>query len=248
MSADRSQTVYGIHAVAHLLRAAPERVTAMLVLQDRPDGRVAALVERAREAGIAVNPVAADVLDRHCGGVHQGIAVQVRASEPWDEKTLLRHLGGVDQPLLLVLDGVKDPHNLGACLRVADGAGADAVIVPRDRAVGLTATVRKVACGAAETTPLVRVRNLARAMRGLKEAGIWCIGTEADGAASYTDADLSGPIALVMGGEESGLRRLTREHCDLLVGLPMHGMVESLNVSVASGICLYEALRQRADS
>ena len=148
--------------------------------------------------------------------------------------------------MLLVLDGVKDPHNLGACLRVADGAGADAVIVPRDRAVGLTSTVRKVACGAAETTPLVRVRNLARAMRSLKEAGIWCVGADADAETGYTEADLGGRIALVMGGEESGLRRLTREHCDLLIRLPMRGLVESLNVSVASGICLYEALRQRA--
>jgi 23S rRNA (guanosine2251-2'-O)-methyltransferase len=246
MSADRSETVYGIHAVAHVLRAAPARVTAMLALQDRPEGRIAALVEQARAAGISVNLVAADVLDRQCHGVHQGIAVRLRPAEPWDEKRLLRHLDAVDQPLLLVLDGVKDPHNLGACLRVADGAGADAVIVPRDRAVGLTSTVRKVACGAAETTPLVRVRNLARAMRSLKEAGIWCVGTDADAETGYAEADLGGRIALVMGGEETGLRRLTREHCDQLVRLPMRGLVESLNVSVASGICLYEALRQRA--
>ncbi len=192
MSAERSQTVYGIHAVAHVLRAAPARVTAMLALQDRPDGRVAALVEQASAAGISVNLVAADVLDRQCGGVHQGIAVKLRPSEPWDEKSLLRHLQDVEQPLLLVLDGVKDPHNLGACLRVADGAGADAVVVPRDRAVGLTAAVRKVACGAAETTPLVRVRNLARAMRGFERGRNLVCRHPCGRRHRYTDADLSG--------------------------------------------------------
>ncbi|MGW8367981.1 MAG: 23S rRNA (guanosine(2251)-2'-O)-methyltransferase RlmB [Gammaproteobacteria bacterium] len=245
MTANRQETVYGIHAVSHVLRAAAGRVTGMLALKDRSEGRVAVLIDQARSAGVSVRLVSADELARVCGGVHQGVALQLLAAEPWDEKRLLAHLADIELPLLLILDGVQDPHNLGACLRVADAAGADAVIVPRDRAVGLTATVRKVACGAAETMPLVRARNLARTMRALKEVGVWCVGTDAETGSDYAQADLTGRIAFVMGGEERGLRRLTRETCDLLVSLPMRGLVESLNVSVATGICLYEARRQR---
>ena len=172
----------------------------------------------------------------------------VEALPPLEEHELLKGLDARTVPLLLVLDGVQDPHNLGACLRAADGAGVDAVIVPRDRAAGLTAAVRKVAAGAAETVPLVQVTNLARLLRALKEQGIWIVG--ADGAAEtvHHAADLTLPLALVLGAEGAGMRRLTRAHCDVLVKLPMLGAVESLNVAVAAGILLYEARRQRTQS
>lgn len=152
----------------------------------------------------------------------------------------------VEPPLLLILDGVQDPHNLGACLRSADAAGVHAVIAPKDRSVSLTRTVRMIACGAAEKVPFVRVTNLARTMKELQEAGVWLVGTAADSSRSLYDIDLSLPVAFVMGSEGRGLRRLTRERCDFLVSIPMAGSVESLNVSVASGICLFETLRQRA--
>ena len=245
MSREGLETAFGIHAVSRLLETATARVHELMVLDQHPDGRVAVLVDLARSAGVPVRTVGSEEMARYCDGVHQGVAIRFRSAEPWDDKRLLRHLETISAPLLLVLDGVQDPHNLGACLRVADGAGADAVIVPRDRAVGLNATVRKVACGAAETVPVVRARNLARTLRALKDQGFWCIGTDASSNIPYTDADLTGRLAIVMGGEERGLRRLTREHCDRLVALPMRGMVESLNVSVAAGICLYEAVRQR---
>jgi 23S rRNA (guanosine2251-2'-O)-methyltransferase len=191
--------------------------------------------------------VARRVLDDLAEGAHQGVVLRLRARQPEGEGALddlLDELPG--PPFLLVLDGVQDPHNLGACLRTADGAGVDAVIVPRDRAAGLTATVRKVACGAAETSRLIRVTNLARTLKHLKSRGLWLVGTAEDAPQSVFEADWTGPLALVMGGEARGLRRLTRELCDALVSLPMRGAVESLNVSVATGICLYTALSRRA--
>jgi 23S rRNA (guanosine2251-2'-O)-methyltransferase len=186
-------------------------------------------------------------LDRETGGaVHQGVVAEVRPSAPLDENSLLDLITGLDSPaLVLVLDGVSDPHNLGACLRTADAAGATAVVAPRDRAAGLTPAVRKVAAGAAETVPFAQVTNLARALRDLQSAGLWIAGTAEDGDRELFAADLTGPLALVMGSEGRGLRRLTRECCDFTLRLPMQGTVGSLNVSVAAGIVLYESLRQR---
>jgi 23S rRNA (guanosine2251-2'-O)-methyltransferase len=205
------------------------------------------LLELAAARGVTAARSYADALDQAVGGAaHQGVVAEVRPSAPLDENSLLDILtrdGG--SPLLLVLDGVSDPHNLGACLRTADAAGATAVVAPRDRAAGLTPVVRKVAAGAAETVPFAQVTNLARALRDLKAAGLWIAGAAADGEREPFDADLGGPLALVLGSEGRGLRRLTREACDFTLRLPMRGAVASLNVSVAAGVLLYEALRQR---
>jgi len=177
---------------------------------------------------------------------HQGVIGRLQPSRERNERDLELLLDGLEHPpFLLVLDGVQDPHNLGACLRTADAAGVDAVIAPRDRAAGLTATACKVACGAAQTVPFIRVTNLARTLGRLQKAGIWLVGAAGEEDRELYQADLTGPLAIVVGGEGRGLRRLTRERCDLLVSIPMAGIVESLNVSVATGICLYEALRQR---
>lgn len=175
---------------------------------------------------------------------HTDLAARVGVQTENDLFTMLEELQTA--PLVLVLDGVTDPHNLGACLRAADGAGADAVVVPKDRAVSLTPTVRTVACGAAEHIPLVQVTNLARTLRELKQAGLWIVGTVVDGDRTIYDCELSGPTAIVLGAEGPGIRRLTREQCDFLARIPMNGGVESLNVSVAAGVCLYEAVRQRS--
>jgi 23S rRNA (guanosine2251-2'-O)-methyltransferase len=240
--------VWGLHAVRVALADAPERVLELWVLDGRSDRRMETLLALAREHGIACQPVRRETLDRMAEGApHQGVAARVTPAPALDEDDLERLLDRLDgPPLLLVLDGVQDPHNLGACLRTADAAGAHAVIVPRDRAAGLTAAARKAAAGAAESLPLVRVVNLARCLRRLKARGIWLVGAEA-GAAPALAADLRGPLALVLGGEGGGLRRLTRETCDLLVSLPMHGRVESLNVSVAAGVLLYLALERRGE-
>ncbi|MEP1705588.1 MAG: 23S rRNA (guanosine(2251)-2'-O)-methyltransferase RlmB, partial [Marinobacter sp.] len=185
-------------------------------------------------------------LDQRVAGVHQGIVAAVSESREWSEDDLLAMLSGSDKPpFLLLLDGVTDPHNLGACLRTADAVGVQAVVVPKDKSASLSPTVRKVACGAAETVPLVRVTNLARFMRTIRDEGVWLIGTAGEASSTLYQADFTGPVALVMGAEGKGMRRLTREHCDLLINIPMLGHVDSLNVSVATGACLYEALRQR---
>lgn len=238
--------VWGLHAVRETLQRAPERVLELWVLGGRADERMEAVLSLAREQGIASQSVRRETLDGMAeGGAHQGVVARLAPAAALDENdldTLLDRLAG--PPLLLVLDGVQDPHNVGACLRTADAAGVHAVIVPRDRAAGLTPAARKSAAGAAETVPLIRVVNLARCLRRLKERGIWLVGAEAGGASAF-DADLAGPLALVLGGEGSGLRRLTRETCDLLISLPMKGSVESLNVSVAAGALLYLALSRR---
>jgi 23S rRNA (guanosine2251-2'-O)-methyltransferase len=221
-------------------------VRRLLLAGGREDGRLGALRALARQAAVPVVDVDAAELDGLAGGGrHQGAAAELvpRASDP--ETLLEEALERGDTPLLLVLDGVQDPHNLGACLRSADAAGVAAVIVPRDRAAGLTPVVRKVAAGAAETVPLVSVVNLARTLRALKERGIWLVGTDDSADRSHFESDLTGPLALVMGSEGEGLRRLTRDCCDQLVSIPMAGAVESLNVSVAAGVVLYEAVRQR---
>ena len=212
----------------------------------RHDRRARELIERARAAGVAVHAVDEARLAALSGNdKHQGVVAIVDAAAM--PRTLDEILDGLAEPaLLLVLDGVTDPHNLGACLRSADAFGAQALIVPKDRAVGVNATVAKAASGAADTVAVVSVTNLARSLRELKERGVWIVGADAGGSESLFDADLSGPIAWVLGAEGSGLRRLTRESCDRLVHIPLQGTVESLNVSVAAGLCLYEARRQRA--
>lgn len=244
MSGSR-RTLYGFHAVNARLRHDASSVRQLYVEQRRKDRRMMEFLERAAAAGVKPMAVDAARLDGLAGtDRHQGVvAIVDELRLPLSVAEVLDLAG--PRPLLLVLDSITDPRNLGACLRVADGAGAHAVIAPKDRAVGLNALAAKAASGAAESTPFVAVTNLARALRELKEAGVRVIGTADDAPHSLYEADLTGPVALVMGAEDAGMRRLTREHCDELVRIPMAGVVESLNVAVASGVCLYEVIRQR---
>ena len=239
---------YGIHAVRVLLSRQPQRVRRVLLEGGHDAGRLSAIRTLAQHAGVPVTTADGAELDRLAdGGRHQGVVAEVlpRAGDPETQLEEALEAAGA-APLLLVLDGVQDPHNLGACLRSADAAGVAAVIVPRDRAAGLTPVVRKVAAGAAETVPLVSVVNLARTLRDLKQRGIWLVGTDDAAERTLFEADLKGPLALVMGSEGEGMRRLTRECCDVRVSIPMAGAVESLNVSVATGVVLFEAVRQRS--
>ena len=240
------EKIYGLHAVEALLRHHPKRVKQVWLAEGRGDPRAQVLLELAAQARVSVGQCERREMDAWVEGVHQGVVAEVSPSQVWGEALLEELLDRADgPPLLLVLDGVTDPHNLGACLRTADAAGALAVIVPKDKSATLNATVRKVACGAAEVIPLVAVTNLARTLEKLQQKGLWIVGTAGEAEQSLYDQDLSGPIVLVMGAEGKGMRRLTREHCDYLVRLPMAGSVSSLNVSVATGVCLFEALRQR---
>jgi 23S rRNA (guanosine2251-2'-O)-methyltransferase len=243
------EKVYGLHSVRALLTRHADRVTGVTIAEGR-EPRLADIQSLAQKAGKAVKRAPPASFKQLFGdAVHQGVFAEVQPLEPWREEELVsgitRALEAGGKPFVLVLDGVQDPHNLGACLRTADATGALAVVIPRDRAVQMNATVRKVAAGAAETTPLAVVTNLARALRLLKDAGLWIVGADAEAPKLAHETDLAGPIALVMGAEGSGLRQLTRETCDFLVRLPQQGSVESLNVSVATGMLLYEALRQR---
>jgi 23S rRNA (guanosine2251-2'-O)-methyltransferase len=243
------EKVYGLHAVRALLTRHAERVTGVTIAEGR-EPRLADIQSLAQKAGKAVKRAPPASFKQLFGdAVHQGVFAEVQPLAPWHEEELVagitQALEAGGKPCVLVLDGVQDPHNLGACLRTADATGAIAVVIPKDRAVQLNATVRKVAAGAAETTPLAVVTNLARTLRLLKDAGLWIVGADAEAPKLAHETDLAGPIALVMGAEGSGLRQLTRETCDFLVRLPQQGSVESLNVSVASGMLLYEALRQR---
>lgn len=241
----KSKMIFGFHAVTARLRHEASSIEEIYVDATRHDRRMQELLRAAESAKVRI--IQAD--DQRLNGMvgtrrHQGVVA--KAGELSLARNLDELLDAIEgPPLLLVLDGVTDPHNLGACLRVADGAGAHAVIAPKDRAVGLNATAAKVASGAADTVPYITVTNLARTMRELKERDIWLIGTTDDADKTLYEADFSGPAALVMGSEGEGMRRLTRENCDVLVSIPMHGAVESLNVSVASGVCLFEARRQR---
>ncbi len=240
------KNLIGFHAVTSRLRQRPETVREIYVDAERNDGRVRDLRELAKRLDVRMIPVDSKRLDGMSGGVrHQGV---VAMADPVDIPKFIEDVleAIAEPPLLLVLDGVQDPHNLGACLRVADGAGAHAVIAPKDRSCGLTTAAIKVASGAAESVPYIVVTNLARTMRDLKERGIWLIGADDEAPQSLYAAKLEGALGLVLGAEGEGLRRLTKESCDGLVSIPMRGAVESLNVSVASGICLYEARRQRA--
>lgn len=243
------ELVYGLHAVEAALRFEPDNIQHLWLAGGPQNRRLRELAQLAQRRGVEVQAVDRAELGRLSGGArHQGVVARLRAlSHAYSERDLDELLECDSRsPLLLVLDGVQDPHNLGACLRTADAAGVDAVLAPADRAAGLTATVRKVAAGAAETVPFVQVNNLARILRRLRDRGVWLIGTAGDAGTSLYQADLRGPLALLMGAEDKGLRRLTREHCDQLVHIPMAGSVASLNVSVAAGIVLFEALRQRA--
>jgi 23S rRNA (guanosine2251-2'-O)-methyltransferase len=241
--------ISGMHSVRTALKHGPGSVLELWVEARRRDQRLRELVYLAVEQGIPVHQVGREELEALVSGTnHQGVAANTLAPAARGEKALAELLEQLTvPPLLLILDGVQDPHNLGACLRSADAAGVHAVVTPKDRSVGLTPVVCKVASGAAETVPFVQVTNLARTLRWLREnQGVWLVGTAGEAESSLYSVDLKGPLGLVMGGEEKGMRRLTREACDLLVSLPMAGAVESLNVSVATGISLFEAVRQRS--
>ncbi len=240
-----TRSLHGFHAVTARLRQQPESVRALYVAAGRHDARLRDIVARAEAAHCPVHAVADERLQEIAGtDRHQSVVAIVDAAVP--HVTVDELLESLTEPaLLLVLDSVTDPHNLGACLRNADAFGAQAIIVPKDRAVGVNATVAKAASGAAEAIPVITVTNLARTLRGLKEKGVWILGADAGGESLF-DADVGGPIAWVLGAENTGLRRLTRELCDRIVGIPIAGTVGSLNVSVAAGICLYASRRARA--
>ncbi len=238
---------FGIHAVEAALK---KSIVSELWLDDqqKPNARLNKLIDMAKRGQVSVVRRPRDELDKLAQGErHQGVLAHlIQQAESANREDLMALVDGLDHPpFLLVLDGVTDPHNLGACLRSANAAGVDAVIVPKDNAVGMTPAVRKVACGAVEDTPFYQVTNLARTLRDLQQAGVWLIGAAGESDDVIYQMDLKGPLALVMGAEGKGMRRLTKEHCDLLMKIPMAGTVESLNVSVATGVCLFEALRQR---
>ncbi|WP_299003850.1 23S rRNA (guanosine(2251)-2'-O)-methyltransferase RlmB [uncultured Shewanella sp.] len=247
----KQELTFGIHAVGAVLENSPERVIEMWVLQGRDDKRLAPLLAKAAEYGVSIQYASRKALDdKSSGAQHQGVVAKVKAAKVLSDNeldTLLNQVKADETktPFFLILDGVTDPHNLGACLRNADAAGVQGVIVPKDNSVGLTPVVSKVACGAAEVVPLFQVTNLARTMRYLQEQGVWVVGAAGEADCELYQADLTGPIAIAMGAEGKGLRRLSRESCDTLVSIPMAGSVSSLNVSVATGICLFEAVRQR---
>ncbi len=244
-----ARILFGFHAVLSRLRQHAASVQEILIDRDRIDARMKDLLNMAQAADVRVMQVERSRLDGMAGinGRHQGVIARVVDTPiPYKDIHDILESDLDEPPFFLILDGVEDPHNLGACLRVADAMGVHAVIAPKDRAVGLNATVRKVACGAAETVPFIAVTNLARTIRELKEAGVFVVGTTMDAPGTLHNTKLEGPIALVLGAEGDGMRRLTTEACDALITIPMYGSVESLNVSVASGICLYEIRRQRA--
>jgi 23S rRNA (guanosine2251-2'-O)-methyltransferase len=239
--------VYGLHAVQALLKRHPDRVLELRLAERRDDPRMRAIEALAREQGTKVQRVDAQALQTALGNVtHQGVAAEVVPLAPWSEEDLFSALGAATTPLVLALDGVQDPHNLGACLRTADACGALAVVVPKDRAANLSPVVRKVAAGAAESMPLVTVTNLVRTLKLLKEAELWVTGADADATATAAEVDFTAGTVLVLGAEGAGLRQLTRQTCDHMVRLPQLGTVESLNVSVAAGMLLYEVVRQRS--
>ncbi len=247
-----SEAVFGYHAVESLIRREPGRIAALQVQAGRQDKRMQALLTLARNQGVSISQAEKSDLDGRFSGRHQGVVALLRAGATADaigmmaEGELIDRVTKSAEALLLILDGVTDPHNLGACLRSADAAGVTAVIFPKDKSADVNDVARKVASGAAEAVRWVRVTNLARTIESLQQAGVWVIGTDGDAETTLYDQDLTGPCALVLGSEGSGMRRLTRERCDFVVRLPMSGSVSSLNVSVAAGVCLFEAVRQRA--
>lgn len=241
-----TEYLFGIHAVQSALKNDARHVDQIWVDHKRHDRRIKELVIQAEKCGVPVQRADARALDRMSPGQrHQGVVAQYESVSHFSEGDLEQLIQKSAQPLVLVLDGVTDPHNLGACLRTAEASGVTLVMAPKDRAVGLTPTVRKVASGAAERLPFVQVTNLARSLDRLKELGLWVVGTSDAAEEGLFNARLEGPLALVMGAEGKGMRQLTQKHCDSLIGIPMLGKVESLNVSVATGVCLYEIVRQR---
>jgi 23S rRNA (guanosine2251-2'-O)-methyltransferase len=247
ISASKTELVYGIHAVQTMLKNAAGRIQQLYLLKGRRDQRMNKLTTLAEKQGVAIQYRSREQLDDMADGNHQGVVAECSPGEVHDEAFLNRLLDQLEEPpLLLILDGVTDPHNLGACLRTAEAAGVHAVIAPKDNAASINPIVRKVASGAAELLPYVPVTNLARTLKSLQERGIWMVGTTGDAEKSLYETDLKGPLGIVMGAEGEGMRRLTRESCDFLAYIPMiGGGVSSLNVSVAVGVCLYEAIRQR---
>ncbi len=244
------ELIFGIHAVQAALERRPQNVSTVWMDEARQDRRLRELGRMAEAARVTTRKVPRRKLDEITQGErHQGVVARCQPLPIRGERDLEKYVQGLDEtPFLLVLDGIQDPQNMGACLRSADGAGVHAVVVPRDKSSPVTATARRAASGAVESVPFFQVKNLARALEMLKESGIWLVGAADDADKDIYHADLTGPIALILGAEGSGLRRLTREACDFLVRLPMYGSVASLNVAVATGICLYEALRQRMAS
>jgi len=245
-----SELAYGIHSLSAIIEREPERLIEIYALKGRQDDRVAPIINQAYSLGISVQFMSRKALDdKSKGEQHQGIMARVKAAKQKDENDLSQLIVELDKankpPFLLILDGVTDPHNLGAVIRSADAAGVDGVIVPKDKSAKLNATARKVACGAAEVVPLFVVTNLARTLKALQQDGVWIIGTAGEAEQDLYQVKFDGPLALVMGAEGSGMRRLTRENCDQLVKIPMAGSVSSLNVSVATGVILFEAVRQR---
>lgn len=239
--------ITGIHAVESALTNDAENITQVWIAENKRNQRVQELIRHAQKRGLIAHRADMSKLDKLAKTrQHQGVVAEYNAPDSYKEDDLIELLEGLnDTPLLLVLDGVTDPHNLGACLRTAEGAGVHAVIAPKDNAVGLTPAARKVASGAAETVPFVQVTNLVRSIEKLKQMGIWFIGTSDKAQGDLYTQDFKTPTAIVMGAEGKGLRRLTEEHCDILISIPMAGQVSSLNVSVATGVCLYEVVRQR---
>lgn len=241
------ELVFGFHAVLALLQSKPQQILKLHVLEGRHDERAQSVLDIAQANKITVHVCSRRVLDDLLPDAqHQGVIAECKAMQRYMESDLPSLLDNLSvPPFLLILDGVQDPHNLGACLRSANAAGVHVVIAPSDRSVGLTPTARKVASGAAELTPFIQVTNLARTIRWLKDRGVWVYGMAEEGAKSLYAMDLTGALALVLGAEGKGLRRLTQELCDGVLAIPMHGAVSSLNVSVATGVCLFEAVRQR---
>jgi 23S rRNA (guanosine2251-2'-O)-methyltransferase len=244
----RDELIYGIHVVQSVLKNSPERILELYFLDTRQDTRLSTLKALANEQGIAMSALSRKQLGSLGEDIHhQGVMAKVRPKTLLTEYDLIELItSSKTPPLLLILDQVQDPHNLGACLRTADATGVTAVIIPKDRSAGLTSVVRKTASGAVETVPCVEVTNLARCLEDLKQQGVWVMGASGEAKQSLFETDLKGPLALVLGAEGTGLRRLTLDKCDVLMHIPMKGSVESLNVSVAAGVCLYEAVRQRS--
>lgn len=245
-----SETVYGIHAIEALLTRAPERIIEVYITKGRDDKRLNGLVHELEQLGLTIKIANRQWLDEKSNnGVHQGILAMVKPSRRYQENDIPLLMDKRPNAVILILDGVTDPHNLGACIRTADAAGVDFIIVPKDRSAPLNSTAQKVACGAAESVPVVRVTNLARTMRMLQdEYQVWIVGTAGEAQSTLYQTDFfknATSLALVMGAEGEGMRRLTKEHCDELVSIPMAGIVSSLNVSVATGVCLFEIVRQK---
>ncbi len=243
-----SDLIYGIHAVEAAIKHAAENITIIYIQADRNDKRLMNLINQAKSAKIKLQTITQMEMEKGFSEFnHQGVVAKIEGQRQYHEQDLEKLIHeSAHVPLFLILDSVQDPHNLGACLRSANAAGVNAVIAPKDRAASITPIVRKVASGAAELTPFIAVTNLSRTLRQLRDLGVWIFGLDGEATSQLYSADLTAPTALVLGAEGEGMRRLTREHCDQLLAIPMAGSVSSLNVSVAAGICLFEAVRQRS--